>query len=95
MLGSLWAAGIRIDWQRVMPEGGNVVQLPLYPWQRERHWADVGGNASGGRMPHHLPAFGLTKIPGLALSPGMDSRPKHPATPAVTGRDTVACRGRR
>ena len=41
MLGSLWTAGMLIDWQRVMPEGGTTVRLPLYPWQRERHWADV------------------------------------------------------
>jgi phthiocerol/phenolphthiocerol synthesis type-I polyketide synthase B len=41
MLGSLWAAGTPIDWRRVMPEGGTTVRLPLYPWQRERHWADA------------------------------------------------------
>jgi phthiocerol/phenolphthiocerol synthesis type-I polyketide synthase B len=41
VLGSLWAAGRPIDWRRVMPEGGAAVQLPLYPWQRERHWADA------------------------------------------------------
>ncbi|HEY1413850.1 MAG TPA: type I polyketide synthase, partial [Rhodopila sp.] len=40
MLGSLWAAGTPIDWRRVMPEGGTV-RLPLYPWQRERHWVDA------------------------------------------------------
>jgi phthiocerol/phenolphthiocerol synthesis type-I polyketide synthase B len=41
MLGSLWAAGTPIDWRRVMPEGGTTLRLPLYPWQRERHWADA------------------------------------------------------
>jgi phthiocerol/phenolphthiocerol synthesis type-I polyketide synthase B len=41
MLGSLWTAGVPINWQRVMPEGGSVIQLPLYPWQRERHWANA------------------------------------------------------
>ncbi len=41
VLGSLWVAGAPIDWRRVMPEGGATVQLPLYPWQRERHWADA------------------------------------------------------
>jgi phthiocerol/phenolphthiocerol synthesis type-I polyketide synthase B len=52
MLGSLWAAGRPIDWRRVMPESGTTVRLPLYPWQRERHWVDAaeirpaGGAAS-------------------------------------------------
>ncbi|MEO8152059.1 MAG: type I polyketide synthase [Rhizobacter sp.] len=37
----LWAAGAQIQWQHLMPEGGRVVALPSYPWQRERHWADA------------------------------------------------------
>ncbi len=36
----LWAAGCPIDWRRVMAAGGRTVQLPLYPWQRERHWVE-------------------------------------------------------
>ena len=26
--------------------GRRTVQLPLYPWQRERHWVEDGGNAA-------------------------------------------------
>ena len=37
---TLWVAGVRIDWPRVMPWGGEVVALPFYPWQRERYWYD-------------------------------------------------------
>jgi acyl transferase domain-containing protein/acyl carrier protein len=40
-LGALWAAGAPIDWSRLIPRGGRSVALPLYPWQRERHWADA------------------------------------------------------
>ena len=40
-LGQLWAAGYRVEWQCVMPERGNTVSLPLYPWRRERYWAEV------------------------------------------------------
>ncbi|ARQ72621.1 type I polyketide synthase [Streptomyces marincola] len=32
------AAGARADWAAVFPEPGRVVDLPAYPWQRERHW---------------------------------------------------------
>jgi acyl transferase domain-containing protein len=41
VLGALWAAGLPLDWARVMPEGGRTIGLPLYPWQRERHWAEA------------------------------------------------------
>jgi phthiocerol/phenolphthiocerol synthesis type-I polyketide synthase B len=39
--GALWAAGYPVDWYRLMPEGGRAVDLPHYPWQRERHWVDA------------------------------------------------------
>ena len=45
-LGALWAAGVPIDWQRALPGGGTSVALPLYPWQRERHWAETADIAS-------------------------------------------------
>ncbi|MGW2631164.1 SDR family NAD(P)-dependent oxidoreductase [Streptomyces chattanoogensis] len=32
------AAGADIDWARYFPRPGQVVDLPAYPWQRERHW---------------------------------------------------------
>ena len=49
-LGQLWAAGYPVEWERVMPERGRIVPLPLYPWQRERHWAEAAeiGSASPG-----------------------------------------------
>jgi phthiocerol/phenolphthiocerol synthesis type-I polyketide synthase B len=36
-LGHLWVAGAPVGWRLVEPERGHV-QLPTYPWQRERHW---------------------------------------------------------
>ena len=41
-LANLFAAGAEIDWQGVYPQGGRVVPLPLYPWQRKRFWLDLG-----------------------------------------------------
>jgi acyl transferase domain-containing protein len=53
-LGGLWAAGHPIDFNKLMPEGGRRVPLPLYPWQRERHWIEaaemVRGDGGGVRM---------------------------------------------
>jgi acyl transferase domain-containing protein/acyl carrier protein len=36
---AIWAAGVAIDWKRILPLGGRVADLPTYPWQRERFWA--------------------------------------------------------
>ena len=30
--------GVAIDWQLIFPVRGGFVELPNYPWQRERHW---------------------------------------------------------
>ena len=40
-LASLWVAGVAPDWPRLAPDRAWHVPLPLYPWQRERHWTDV------------------------------------------------------
>jgi phthiocerol/phenolphthiocerol synthesis type-I polyketide synthase B len=39
-VGTLWCAGCPVDWARVLPAGRRV-ELPVYPWQRERLWVDV------------------------------------------------------
>ena len=39
-LGGLYAQGSSIDWPRLYPNGGKVVRLPNYPWQRERFWVE-------------------------------------------------------
>jgi acyl transferase domain-containing protein/acyl carrier protein len=40
-LAALFAAGAQVDWQGVCREGGRVVPLPTYPWQRKRFWLDL------------------------------------------------------
>lgn len=39
-LGALWTLGSPIDWTKALPTGRSIT-LPLYPWQRERHWLDL------------------------------------------------------
>ncbi|MGQ3195994.1 MAG: SDR family NAD(P)-dependent oxidoreductase [Hydrogenophaga sp.] len=34
----LYAAGLMPAWDALQPDGGQVVPLPAYPWQRKRHW---------------------------------------------------------
>ncbi|WP_341891915.1 beta-ketoacyl synthase N-terminal-like domain-containing protein [Variovorax sp. YR752] len=38
VLAGLWVAGHALDLQRVLPAARRWVDLPHYPWQRERHW---------------------------------------------------------
>ncbi len=39
--GALHCAGLKIDWNRFFPEGGNLVSLPAYAWQRNRYWINI------------------------------------------------------
>ena len=42
----LHAHGRSVDWTRLAPKGRRVA-LPTYPFQRQRHWLEGGGAASG------------------------------------------------
>ncbi|HUU34591.1 MAG TPA: type I polyketide synthase, partial [Vicinamibacterales bacterium] len=49
-LGALYAAGCAPAWPALREDGARVTALPLYPWQRERHWfepAAAAGRRSG------------------------------------------------
>ena len=50
-LGQLWTAGYPLAWDRILPEAGRLVPLPLYPWQRERHWASIADRVSASSVP--------------------------------------------
>ncbi|MGI5183701.1 SDR family NAD(P)-dependent oxidoreductase [Dactylosporangium sp. CA-152071] len=44
-----WAAGVPVDWTAVLP-AGDVVELPTYPFQRDRYWLETpaqAGDAGG------------------------------------------------
>ncbi|MDC3955567.1 type I polyketide synthase [Polyangium jinanense] len=44
-VGALHAAGAHVDWKRMYAQGGRLVALPKYPWQRERYWIDTAADA--------------------------------------------------
>lgn len=39
-LGTVWAAGSELDWQRINSAGRRMSGAPCYAWQRARHWPD-------------------------------------------------------
>jgi myxalamid-type polyketide synthase MxaD len=43
-LGSLYAAGCAVDWEKVYGQRGRCVPLPKMPWQRERYWLAEAGS---------------------------------------------------
>jgi acyl transferase domain-containing protein/acyl carrier protein len=51
-LGALHCNGVALDWVRVMPGQGRFVDLPLYPWQRERHWIAAADVSIAGAQGH-------------------------------------------
>ena len=38
-------AGARIEWEALFPERGQYIELPTYPWQRERYWHEVSAES--------------------------------------------------
>lgn len=57
-----WVLGARLDWDLVFPVPGRHVELPTYPWQRERHWFPVTPEARG-------PAYSRWEGPLLGWRP--------------------------
>ncbi|HET9205040.1 MAG TPA: type I polyketide synthase, partial [Burkholderiaceae bacterium] len=57
--GALWALGAELDWAAVHgPTPALFIDLPKYPWQRERHWAVAA------ELPQHGPAAQVVTRPG-------------------------------
>src|SRR5208282_6047099 len=48
-VGALYTLGYPIEWRRIYPQRGPSVQLPSYPWQRERYWMDTPAGDIGNR----------------------------------------------
>ncbi|MEN3614681.1 SDR family NAD(P)-dependent oxidoreductase [Plantactinospora sp. ZYX-F-223] len=55
-LGQAGAGGIGVDWSTVLPAGGRQVDLPTYPFQRDRYWIRTRPS------PGDVTAIGLTSV---------------------------------
>nr|CCE88380.1 polyketide synthase [Sorangium cellulosum] len=64
-LGKLYVHGYPVEWQRLYPDGGQVVDLPTYPWQRRRHWVEAGAKAREGSRAARRSARDLSAHPLL------------------------------
>ena len=82
-LGALYTLGYPVDWRGLHPEGGRLVSLPDYPFQRQRYWFEEGGvsmpaapiHPASDRRGAVLSRLGsifseLTGIPSARIDPG-------------------------
>jgi len=75
-LGSLYVHGHAVDGRRLYAEGGRFVELPAYPWQRERYWITPAGRDEGPSREARRAARGTRGHPllgtpfDLSLHPG-------------------------
>lgn len=44
-VGALHTLGAPLDWSKLLPDKGQLVPLPAYPWQRKRYWIDTAALA--------------------------------------------------
>ncbi|MEP7210199.1 MAG: beta-ketoacyl synthase N-terminal-like domain-containing protein, partial [Alphaproteobacteria bacterium] len=66
---ALYGAGVAPDWQAVQGGSAEVVDLPAYPWQRQRYWIETHPSAA----PRQTTASGASNILGIQISsPGGD-----------------------
>ncbi len=46
-LGALFVRGVPVAWKAFFPDSGRVIELPTYPWQRERYWIEPSKRTAG------------------------------------------------
>jgi pimaricinolide synthase PimS2 len=50
-LGELYVRGQEVAWAQLYPAGGRCIQLPAYPWQKERYWITEAAGPSAPAAP--------------------------------------------
>ncbi len=56
-LARLYTLGAPVDWRAINPQG-QFVDLPRYPWQRERHWSESEESSRSRLAEHSHPLLG-------------------------------------
>ncbi|VVJ20834.1 Modular polyketide synthase [Amycolatopsis camponoti] len=71
-LAELWTRGTPVDWAGLFP-GARRVDLPTYPFQRERYWLTPAEKATGAADDHFWSAVDSGDADGLAASLDVDA----------------------
>jgi thioester reductase-like protein len=64
-LAKLHVRGFDVDWKAVTQSGGNLVQLPRYPWRKEKFWLDCDPDQRSARLVS--PLLGI-RVPGTGAT---------------------------
>ena len=79
-LGALYVKGAEVDWRPVYPGSGRWLDLPLYPWQRQRCWTDL-----------NVPSAAAWTASGGSTPAIADAAPDMPTDPSRDGLLQAAC----
>ena len=79
---ALYGGGVDVAWGRVNGERGRCVELPAYPWQRERYWLESAGHRKRQGNSGHVRVAGERGLHVWGLEPRKGHR--------VLGREVVA-----
>ncbi|MET9403014.1 SDR family NAD(P)-dependent oxidoreductase [Kitasatospora sp. NPDC002965] len=86
-LGSLWSAGVPVDWAAVRPsEGRRVLRLPGYAFQRQRYWVDPDPAATTATTATTTPADGTADGAAVPLGDWFRTPGWRRLAPQSTGR---------
>lgn len=66
-LARLYVAGVPVDWDRAAPAAGPPLELPTYPFQRERYWPAAAGRGRRARAAGEHPLLG-SRLESPAMS---------------------------
>jgi acyl transferase domain-containing protein len=96
-VGALWTLGVEPDWAKVhgRMQPASFIDLPKYPWQRERHWspcAELPQHATTAQALAMRPgdeALSWLQVPAWPVQTAPQARTK-PASCIVTGDDASA-----
>jgi acyl transferase domain-containing protein/thioesterase domain-containing protein len=85
-VGTAWANGIAVDWDRALPPGRKRLSLPTYPFQRQHYWAPApatgpGDASASGQEPADHPLLAAVVRPaegGSWIFTGRISLETHP-----------------
>lgn len=66
-LGKLYVHGRDVEWRKIHPEGGQIVSLPAYQWERERFWIDTTHQRS--QMPPTRRPYEEHPLLGIGVNP--------------------------
>ena len=88
--GQLWVLGIAVPWQGTGALAGRRIQLPSYPFERQRHWVDAIAPPSLVMAPQQaVPSAAPSSAPATLNTLTHETTPMSTAAPATDRRPAL------